>query len=79
MRIAVPLHDGMRSLGQSDHSIQDASAGLIGLLRSAFRPATRLVRQWVKECQQPGAGEASTVSCLSHGLAQLRWPTLPRP
>ena len=48
-------------------------------MRSAFCPATRLVRQWVKECQQPEGGELLADSCFLHGITQLGWPTLPQP
>ena len=48
-------------------------------MRSAFCPATRVVRQWVKECQQSEGGETSTVSCFLHEMTQLGGPTLPQP
>ena len=95
VRVAVDAHDGERGPDQSDELfIHNGFAGVKGLLRSAFRPATRLVRQWGilcrspgckirpgrrpkrqnkaahAECQQPGDGEASPVSCLVHDLAQ---------
>ena len=55
---SVRAHGGTRCLDNTWGAfVQVGSAGLTGLVRSAFRPATRLVRQWVKECQQPEGGE----------------------
>lgn len=40
-------------------------AGLLGLLKDAVRPAMRLTRQWVKECQRPGGGAPSaSLACV---------------
>ena len=77
---SVRAHEISRRLGDSwGASVQDEPAGVPGLVRSAFCPATRVVRQWVKECQQPEGGESSKVSCFVHVMTQLGGPTLPQP